>query len=196
MKRDTLQLFRTIETLYTINDLDAGTPTWGDPDAEGSWTNNPIKWFRMPCVEPVPNPIPVFSLTSIGFPAWEKPGVEFDTLLLIENVGNANYNYTVSFEEDNGTAGWLGVSGLSGTCPSGLDNVETGAIVINQGGIVDYAIILTGRVTFSCTEIETPTVIDIEFLVADTLIFPDYDTVHTSCIALICGNNGNGNGKN
>ncbi|MEW6412750.1 MAG: dockerin type I domain-containing protein [Candidatus Zixiibacteriota bacterium] len=178
-----------------VNDLEAGRAISTD-DYEGEFTNNPIKWFRMPCVEPVPNPIPVFSLSSIGFPAWEKPGVEFDTLLLIENVGNANYNYTVSFEEDNGTAGWLGVSGLSGTCPSGLDNVETGAIVINQGGIVDYAVILTGRVTFSCTEIETPTVIDIEFLVADTLIFPDYDTVHTSCIALICGNNGNvgGNG--
>ncbi len=181
-----------------VNDLEAGRAISTDA-YEGEFTNNPMKWFRMPCVEPEPDPIPVFSMNSIGFPAWGYPGIQLDTPLTVENVGNVNYNYTIDIVEDNGPTGWLGVSGLSGTCPSGLGNVEIGAIVLNQGGVVNedlYPMILTGQITFNCVDVESPTVIPISFLVVDTLIPPEYDTVHTNCLSLICGNNGNigGNG--
>ncbi len=174
-----------------VNDLDAGAIIWGDPDAEGSWTFSPIKWFRVPCVEEVSMCNPVFSINQIDDPAWTKPGVQRDTSILVENIGNADYTFSVSTEEDNGSTGWLGVGSYSGTIPSGLGNTETIDIYLNNGGVQTEQTELIGRIIFTGNHPDSPHIIPVNFFVVDTMIWPAFDSVHTNCLALICGSNGN-----
>ncbi len=114
-----------------VNDLDAG----GAVLYEGSWTYNPIKWFRMPCVTQLIPP-PLCLLYS-----WRELeemtlfGVQKDVSLRLENLGSLDVDYAITIEEDNGPAGWLAVSDFSGTVPAGLSNTEIGTVHLNYNGI-------------------------------------------------------------
>ena len=173
-----------------VNDLDAGVMLW-ENEPQGTWTYNPIKWFRIPCVEPVPAPNFAPQYWSIADPAWGKPGVQIDTSFMIENNGNVPLLYSIIVEEDNGTSGWLSVSEFSGTIVSGLGNVETGNIHLNTGGVQSSQINLLGRLIFNGNDPSFPDTIEIEFIVADTLIAPVWASVTNSCLSLTCSNHGN-----
>lgn len=174
-----------------VNDRDAGGAIWADDEgSEGSWTYSPIKWFRMPCVEPIWEPRPLPSFTSIADPAWGNPGQQVDTTLTIHNFGNVDYSYTVAIEEDNGPSGWLTVSGFSGFVSCGLANMETGTIHLNTGGIQTDEAILYGRVNFVGNAPGMDPTVEVEFIVTDTLILPMYHTIQTNCLYLACANNG------
>ncbi|NOY88143.1 MAG: hypothetical protein GXO93_01980 [FCB group bacterium] len=181
-----------------IHDKDAG----GIVQNEGTWQNDEVNWFRMACVEPVPNPRMSLSMRKIDFPAWTKPGTQSDTTLTVENIGNAALTYSVATEEDNGPSGWLAYSGVSGSVPSGLGNTEDITISLNNGGVYSgTGIELIGRLIFNTNE-PPPNNIDtfpINFFVVDTIVKPKWDTISTQCLSLVAGTNGNfgheGNGN-
>jgi len=113
--------------------------------------------------------------------------------------------FTVTPEEDEGPAGWLDVSGnLQGTVvlPSGLAGIMTGQVYINAlgtaGGPSATVTYLAGRLILTGDHIGSPTTIEIEHWVADTVITPVWDTIYagsgskyTACMALSVANNGN-----
>lgn len=169
-----------------VNDVDAG----GIVQEEGTWQLGTMNWFRMACVEPIPNPLPVITPAEIDEPVWTKPSVQRDEDIVIENAGNVALTYTVVVDEGTGPSGWLGTSGLSGSVPSGLSNIETGQILLNQGGVQTTDAILEGRIVIDHNGPTDTTVIPIRLLVADTLVGLVYDTLYTGCLALSVGTNG------
>jgi len=173
-----------------INDHSAGSIV----QDEGFWAQADVRWFRIPCVEPIPNPQFKLSLTEIAYPTWTKNGVQLDTLLTITNTGNATANYSITVKEDNGPPGWLSHADFSGSVPFGLDNTEAGSISLNTGGIVNNPgtiVNLVGRLIFTSNAPTSPDTFPINLYVADTLYPPIWDTVNTDCLALTVSNTGN-----
>ncbi len=141
----------------------------------------------------IPNPLPAYSWNKIDDPSWSKPGVELDTPLVVENIGNVTLNYTLSKVEDNGPSGWLTWTGASGTIPSGLNNTQTITVRLNTGGMYSTPVpfILKGRLIFTSNAPTSPETLSISHIVADTLIKPVWDTIYAGCVSLTVGNNGN-----
>ncbi|MCK4607117.1 MAG: PKD domain-containing protein, partial [candidate division Zixibacteria bacterium] len=183
-----------------ISDPDPGTIVQN----EGTWQNADVKWFRLGCVLPEPTPLLAPSWASLGFPSWTKHGVIHDTDLVLENTGNSAATFEVGLEEDTGPPGWLDVSGdFQGTVvlPSGLAGIMTGQVYINALGEVNTPgtiTYLSGRLILTGNHIGSPTTIEIEHWVCDTIITPVWDTIYagtgskyTACMALLVGSNGN-----
>ncbi|MFQ5498814.1 MAG: hypothetical protein ACE5FH_04000 [Candidatus Zixiibacteriota bacterium] len=172
-----------------IQDPDPG----GIVQDEGTWQNAALKWFRLACVEPVPNPELSLTPNVIGYPCWTKHGVQLDTTLTVENTGNVNLNYSTAITELTGS-GWLGLSGLSGNVSAGFGNTETGTISLNLGGGVNATgttVYLNGIVVFTSNAPSSPDTLDIECWVTDTLIPPVWDTIYTNWLGLTVSNTGN-----
>jgi len=174
-----------------VNDLDAGAIIWEDRP-EGTWTNNPVKWFRMPCIEPVPNPLFIAEWTRYGDPNYNKPGEERLVDLDFENAGNVALEYSLSVVEDNGPTGWLSYQNFSGIIPSGLGNIETGEVILNVGGAISTTGNYFGRLHVTGNDpINLPADIEIELIVADTICPVIHDVVNTNLISLSVSNHGN-----
>ncbi|UCG61388.1 MAG: hypothetical protein JSV52_13865 [Candidatus Zixiibacteriota bacterium] len=168
-------------------DLEAGAAVRGN----GTWTENPMKWFRLPCVDPIPIPIIAFSWAAFGDPSYCKPGESLDTTLMLENVGNTELTYILTVEYDDGSSGWLGTSGFSGSIPSGLAGTEYGVVHVNQNLMTAYGN-YWGHLHFEGNDPNNlPTDIPVELIIADTIVSPVYDSVKTSCLGLITGSTGN-----
>ncbi|MEW6411740.1 MAG: dockerin type I domain-containing protein [Candidatus Zixiibacteriota bacterium] len=170
-----------------VNDIDAG----GAVQDEGTWQYCPIKWFRMPCVEPVAAPLAIFTPTRYGDPAWGHPGEQVDSFITIENAGNMELNWTATVEEYNGAAGWLRMGSYAGTIPSGMGNVATAEVIFNYGGAQTEHIVLEGALVFNGNDPKLPKTIPVSFIVTDTVQPPVFDTVHTDCLALMVSSTGN-----
>lgn len=171
-----------------IHDPDAG----GMIQGEGSWQLADVNWFRLACVEPVPNPQLSFNPNNISDPTWTQPGIEKDIDLTLENNGNVGLSYSVSVEEDNGQPGWLGYSGLSGSVPAGLSNIETGTLRLNKSGVeTSDPIVLHGRLIFTSNAPSSPDTLEVSLIVASDVQNLVIDTLYTSCLALAFSNNGN-----
>ncbi len=170
-----------------VNDRDAG----GAVNDEGTWQYCPIKWFRMPCVEPVANPLAIFTPNDYGDPAWGHPGQQIDSFITIENAGNVDLSWTSTVEEYNGATGWLAMGSYAGTVPSGLGNVAQADVYFNYGGVETDYIVLEGAIIFDGNDPSFPRTIPISFIVTDTVQRPVFDTVHTNCLALMVGTTGN-----
>jgi len=173
-----------------INDPDAG----GIVQDEGTWQLADVKWFRMPCVEPVPVAILNITPTEVGFPNYTKHGVQADFDMLLENSGNTDCNGSIAVYETTGSA-WLSTSfGVSYSVQSGQNNTATGTMSLNVGGTVNAPgtiVYLEGGIVFTGNQTTSPDTLPIEFWVADTVVAPIWDTISTSCLALIVGSNGN-----
>lgn len=170
-----------------IADIDPG----GIVQDEGIWTLNDLRWFRIPCVDPVPNPVLSLSWREFDVPDYTKLGVQRDEVLSIENIGNSDLHYTTSIVEDNGPPGWLAISGFSGTTPSGLSNVETGTVNLNNGGVQTTEAYLNGRIVFTSDAPSSPDTVTINLVVADTIVGSTWDTLFSGCLALSISNSGN-----
>jgi len=181
--------------LTYINDKFPGACMQND----GIWSLNPYKWFRVPCVAPIPNPVLVYSPHEIDEPVWTKPNVQRDTTLLLENIGNADLHISViATIEDNGTPGWLGVSNY-GPLTLGYQTGSSAIIdvYLNQSGVVtDGPHVLTGQIEITSDAVGgSVDYVDVSLIVADTLQFPEESDIRTNCKRIIFNNAGNiGNG--
>ena len=163
----------------------------------GIWTTNNIQWFRVPCIDPVPNPVLAYSPQEIREPTWTKPGIQLTDTVKLENVGNAPLTVTsISTIEVNGTAGWLGVeAGVEGgmTISHLSPNFTEFEMYLNAGGaIATGPAIVSGYIVIESDAIGGSTdSIKIELIVADTVQFPNEMDVHTDCLRLVFNNAGN-----
>lgn len=174
-----------------VDDLQPG----GVIQGEGGWTSNPFRWFRVPCVDPVPQPVLAIDPLGVYTPAWNKPGVQVNVPLTLFNIGNSPLTVnSITPNEDAGpTGGWLGVTGsvtsISETVPT---NFETVTVNINDGGIINAGLApaeLSGDITVTW-ETSRTTVFPVDFIVADTVQFPEVDTIYTNSVALAVNNAG------
>lgn len=153
-----------LDIMY-VNDKDAGSVI----QDEGSWTENPIRWFRIPCVEEIP--APGFLPDWKEFDGSKRPVfccLQFDTVLTIENIGNTALNYIITVEEDNGPPGWLRVTPSFRMLPSGLFNVGTDVVHLNDSGIIAEPGFYTGRLHYDGNDVNNlPADIEIELVVIE-----------------------------
>jgi len=179
-----------LDVMY-VNDKFPG----GSQQDAGIWTTNPVLWFRVPCVEPIPNPVLVYSPSEINQPTWTKPGVQLTDTVLLENVGNAPlYISSISTIEINGTAGWLGTSTTGDITISHLSpNFDTFELYLNAGGAITVGpAVVEGYVIIESDAVGGSTdSISVELIVADTVQFPDEADIRTTCTRLVFNNAGN-----
>lgn len=169
----------------------------GIVQSEGTWANADVVWFQLACVPPVETKILVVHPNEIAFPAWTKPSTTKCTTVVIENTGNANFNWTATKAITSGhPAGAFTVTPSSGTLNAGLSNSANLNFCFGNG-LVTTEGELVGTVTFTGTFTNTPLVMPIHFFFADTIIFPKFDTIYAgngakaNVLALTYGNNGN-----
>ncbi len=175
-----------LDIMY-VNDIEAG----GAIVPEGDWTDSPIKWFRMPCVDPIPLPAFTANWTALGDPTYVKPGEFLDTVLVLENIGNTELTYTLDVVYDDASSGWLSVSGFSGAVPSGLAGTEIGNIRLNQNLMTAYGNYFAHLHFEGNDPNGLPTDITVELIITDTIVAPVVDSVKTSCLGLIVSTAGN-----
>jgi len=163
----------------------------------GIWTTNNINWFRVPCVEPVANPVLAFSPREISQPTWVKPGQFLTDTVKLENVGNAELSVSaISTIEINGEAGWIG---LEAGVEAGMEishlspNFTEFEIYLNAGGAITVGpAVVEGYIVIESDAVGGSTdSISIELIVADTVQFPDEADIRTSCTRLVFNNAGN-----
>jgi len=178
-----------------INDHSAG----GSIQNDGFWGWSDVRWFRLPCVDPIRAADLYLTPTEIDYPSWSKHHVQHDSTLILENGGNDPLTYTLATEELTTPTGWLGVSKTSGGIGTGANNTDQLTVYINQGGIVnDPGTIkhLSGRVVVTWGGTTAPPqgpydTLFIDHWVVDTLYKPIWDTVSTACTKLSVANTGN-----
>ncbi len=174
-----------------VDDLNPG----GVIQGEGGWTVNPFKWFRVPCVEPVAQPILAIDPLGVFTPAWNKPGVAVPYNVTLFNIGNSplTINSIVATETEGPTTGWLGIgsfpTSITEQVPNNFGNVT---VTVNNGGVINAGLapaVLKGHATITWEGSKT-TVFPVDFIVADTIQIPQMDTLLTNSISLVINNAG------
>jgi len=183
--------------VFYVNDKYPG----GAVQDVGVWTWNPMKWFRVPCVEPVPNAVISFTPKEIDDPTWTKPGTHIDTSVRIENLGNTGLLIdSIIVAEVTGTAGWLGPSSYSPiSIPYIYPNFHDMPLTLNYGDAITTGPVgVQGYLVFYSNAY--PDGIDsfsVYLIVADSVQFPEYADIRTTCTRIILNNAGNvGKGGN
>ncbi|MCK4460572.1 MAG: hypothetical protein KAW46_02150 [candidate division Zixibacteria bacterium] len=175
-----------LDVMY-IDDADPGVIL----QDEGTWQLADVRWFRLPCVEPMP----AACLTSSvwGVITHTLLGVELSIPLVLENVCNLDANFTLTIHEINGPEGWLTTSGFeSGVVLAGGGQLE-GTFTINTGGIVNdpgVVITLLGGLTFEGNFVGSPLEIPIRCDVIPEIYELWPDTIETNCLSLVLLANG------
>lgn len=158
----------------------------------GVWSTNPLKWFRLPCVEPVPNPYLLMIPNAIDLPTWTKPGQPTLVDVRLENVGNAPLSIaSTDIVELTGPSGWLEYVPepvyISETSP----NYMILTVDINYGGIVtESGVLLEGMLILTSDSHTSPDTLPVRAIVVDSLQFPEYASIRTQCKPLYISNTG------
>ncbi|MBU8935031.1 MAG: hypothetical protein KOO62_13675, partial [candidate division Zixibacteria bacterium] len=180
-----------IDVAY-VDDLYAGVARWRD-DAP-VWTYNPIKWFRLPCVDPIIKPQINCSHPDFLAPTnWVKTGtptvIEDVTIL---NIGNADLIVgTIAANVTVGDPSWVTITGTPGTIGIGGEGYFD--VNLNPGGIVTTQTALEAEITIASNDPDRPliTAFEIATVIADTVVQVIWDTVNNaSNFALTCANQG------
>jgi hypothetical protein len=162
---------------------------------EGVWTTNPYKWFRVPCVDPIPNPVLVYSPNDIDRPTWTKPGEPLDTVMHLENIGNADLTiFSITTAEIGTPTGWLGVD-FTGQFTLGYASGSEAdvAIYLNENGnVATGPHVVEGYVIIESDAIGGSTdSLPVTLIIADTIQAPQWIDIHTSCKRMTFSNHGN-----
>ncbi|MCX6827776.1 MAG: hypothetical protein NT002_00600 [candidate division Zixibacteria bacterium] len=176
--------------VFYVNDRYPGSC----PQDEGVWTTNPVKWFRLPCVDPIPNPILSFTPKEFAFPTWVKPGHQLDTLVRLENLGNADIVFSsITAIRITGTAyDWLGVASAPTTIPYTEPSYCYMNVQLNKGGVVTSSPFgFDGIIVFNGNFLGSPDTLKIHLVIADSVQFPEWASIRTSCKKISLSNSGN-----
>ena len=158
-----------LDILY-INDKFPGAVVYDD----GIWTMSPLKWFRLPCIDPVLAPQLAVFPDEISEDTHTKPGVELDTIISLQNIGNADLqiNSITDIEFDQPQDNWLAVD-TSG--PINLPHNPPGSydlhVYINyNGNITNGPYELNGIIIIDSDAPSSPDTIPIHVFIADTIL--------------------------
>ncbi len=176
-----------------IDDMDAGTSLYDNSTIR----DNPLRHFRMACVDPDQVPVPVYSISEINWPTFVKPGQQKDISVLVENIGNSPTTMSVLTEEDTGPTGWLTVNGFAASIGEGTNNKDTGNIHLSAVGLTADKVnqaggtaVVFGRVRFDHQGPSDVGTVPVTLIVTDTIRLPNWDTIHTGVISLAIATNG------
>jgi hypothetical protein len=177
--------------VFYVNDKYPG----GCVQDQGIWTTNPMKWFRVACVEPVLNPVIAFTPAAIEDPAWTKPGIQKDTVVRIENIGNKALTISNIANFELTGSNWLGTDITSATISDGSDNnpnFKDMHVYLNQGGVVGTGPVgYDGIIVFTSDAPSSPDTFAIHIIIADTVQFPQWADIRTASKRMIFNNAGN-----
>jgi len=207
--RDALDPTRPDNGLYLdvqfVNDLIPDVAPLGIIPSQGPpnlYTNNPIKWFRLPCVDPIVAPrINIVLNEPTTYPAlWLKPGTSASIPVTVENLGNAELSVdSINFANTTGPGGWLALDETSLTIPPASSDLFN--MTVNPGGFITSPATLKGEVHVNSNDTaRAQIIIRVSTVVADTVVAVTWDTIATALdVALTVANNGNagnvGDGK-
>jgi len=147
------------------------------------------------------DPILNISPDNIGHPTWTKPGVRLDSVVRLENIGDAELNISeISVIELNGQPGWLNVNNfgqinISENPPNHFDLT----VYINEGGIIAAGpTAVDGFVDFESNSMSgNVDSLSVHLIIADTVQLPEYAGIRTENVRINFNNYGNiGNGGN
>jgi hypothetical protein len=177
-----------LDVLY-VNDKYPGSFGY---NGECVWTVNPVKWFRLPCIEPEVSPYFASVPKMIGAPAWVAPGHQLDTVIRLENVGNAGLSLDITIEEiTTPPSGWLDVDETMLYIPAGAGNYYDLQVYLNAGGVVIVGPrLMEGRLIIDSDSPSSPDTIPVSIIVADTLQSPVTLEIRTACKRLNFDNTG------
>ena len=176
-----------------VDDLYAGVVNWRDAPAD-VWTYNPIKWFRLPCVEPIIQPAINCSHEDFLAPTdWVPTGTPVVIEdVKVENIGNAILSVSaIDATVTTGDPSWVTISGTPGAIDPGGSMFFD--VNLNPGGIITTQTILEATITIDSDDPDrsTITAFEISTVVADTVVQVTWDTVNnTSNFALTVANQG------
>ncbi|MGD8605623.1 MAG: hypothetical protein PVF49_13730 [Anaerolineales bacterium] len=158
------------------------------------YTNNPIKWFRLPCVDPIVAPNINITQGDITYPSfWIKNGTAKTLSVEVENVGNAALVVdSITYLSTQGPGGWLSISPtqFASIAPGSSDLFD---LTFNPGGFITTPTNLEGEVHVNSNDTTKPqVVIPISTIVADTVVSVSWDSIATSLdVGLAVASNGN-----
>ncbi|MDZ4722760.1 MAG: hypothetical protein SGI97_02475, partial [candidate division Zixibacteria bacterium] len=193
-----------LHILYTEDHFPS--PAWRTP-AFGPLTENPLKWMRLACVQPIVAAQIFTTPTTLGYPEYVTSAAgpsQTDVVpVTVRNDGNANLVISAITPVKLTQPGfnWLTVSQPTLTVPAGLSNTGTFNITISGAGFPANSLqALNGYVILTSNAANSPAdTIVINYVVADTVAAIQWDTVTTSNgnvasatgrIALIVSNHG------
>ena len=163
------------------NDLVADVARYMDLDPQ-PWSNNPIKWFRLPCVQPIIEPRIHISQADYTHPVyWVKNGTSPVIDLEIQNLGNAELNVTGIVEQTDES--WLTVLTGSMLIPPATN--DTAEFQIDASGYSAGTVTaLAATLVVSSNDLNAGDLYyEINTVAADTVILPTWDTITTTVTA-------------
>ncbi len=179
--------------VHYINDLYPEAALWMDGDP--IWSYNPMKWFRMPCVDPVIEPAIAVSIPDFLSPTnWVKAGTATNVAHTeIQNIGNDILNISsITANVTAGNAGWISIASIPATVAAG--GTESFDVTLNPGGVVTTQELLVADIVIGSDDPNTPTLtaLSINTVIADTVVQIAWDTVQTDAgFGLTASNHGN-----
>ena len=176
--------------VFYVNDKYPG----GCVQDQGVWTTNPMRWFRVPCVEPVLSPVLSFIPAAIQDPAWAHYSTEKDTIVRIENVGNAPLHVTnIVSHKITGAEDWLGTDITSATISDvAPNNFANMTVKLNKGGSVTSGPHgYDGFIEIFSDAPSNPDTLPIHLIIADTVQFPQWAGIKTASKRITFNNAGN-----
>ena len=174
-----------------LDDLYPEVFQWMD---EGIWSYNPIKWFRLPCVDPVIEPAIFCGQPDFLAPTdWVKIGTPHVIEDVgIENIGNDDLTVdSVTVDVTTGQDAWISFSGIPTLVGSG--GVEYFDVTLNPSGVVTTQELLVADVVIYSDDPDDESFVafSINTVIADTVVQVTWDTIQTSYgFALTVANQG------
>jgi hypothetical protein len=163
-------------------------PGWRDVDTYGQLTLNPLRWLRVPCVNPVEAPQIAVNQGVMGYPEYVNHGVCDTITVTVTNDGNVPLTVTTigNFEDASGPSNWLDNSAPGGmVVGAGVNNTNTFDMYVNKDGVVNSpgtVVPLDGHLYLlsDAANFDSLTIDIINFIVADSVIGLAFDTVSTT----------------
>jgi hypothetical protein len=187
----------TFLDLMYVDDAFPGNTRWSPADPQ-VWTNNPVKWVRLPCVPPVIEPAINVLGASYLYPSdWIKSGTQDQVVLTVENLGNDVLQVSgISVTSIDAPGGSVTVTPTTmNVNPAETDDVT---VTINPGGAITTpagtAVRIHATVDFASDDPNRPLVSWlVNTVVTDSVVQVVWDTIMTDAgYGLVLSNHGNG----
>jgi hypothetical protein len=146
--------------------------------SDGIYTNNPVKWFRLPCIDPIIKPRIWISQDDFLHPfSWVKAGQSYELKVVVENFGNEALAISNVTLDPSGADSWLRIDDYPTSIePAGHD---TAYFTLNHTSSATPAAI-EADIIFHNSDYDDPEYeYVINTIIADTVNEPRYDTVAT-----------------